>query len=335
MAAETKDKWDKADVILKPLGGLLAALSVAVVGYLLNSALHKHQAIESNIRLYSELMSQREQAESALRKDMFTSIIDSFLAPNGAAPAPLGAVERDTGEIGELTGDRSLERKLLNLELLAYNFHESLNLQPLFLDLQKEIGRDTNPVERDEFSKRLKRVACDVAAKQAAVLKAEGVGEETPFTIILSDLEEPGETDESESGAVITQELEGVKRRFRVFVLDADADREEVKLRLVVQKWEEGEVQKQEEVQKQKEGKWIDEIAPTPFWVGPFDFPMIDNLRLPSNQRCAFVLNNFTKGVSADFSLISFPGSYASLKEKPYYQDIVRDLVASSKKMKQ
>ncbi len=214
MAAETKDKWDKADVLLKPLGGLLAALSVAVVGYLLNSALHKHQAIESNIRLYSELMSQREQAESALRKDMFTSIIDSFLAPNGTAPALRGVVERDTGEIGELTGDRSLERKLLNLELLAYNFHESLNLQPLFLDLKKEIGRDTNPVEQDEFSKRLKRVACDVAAKQAAVLKAEGVGEETPFSIILSDLEKPGETDESESGAVITHELEGVKRRF-------------------------------------------------------------------------------------------------------------------------
>ncbi len=87
--------------------------------------------------------------------------------------------------------------------------------------------------------------------------------------------------------------------------------------------------------QKQKEGEWIDEISTTPFWVGPFDFPMIENLRLPSDQRCAFVLNNFTKGVSANFSLISFPGSYASLKEKPYYQDIVRDLVASSKEMKQ
>ena len=36
---------------------------------------------ENNVRIYAELMSQREGADSALRKDMFSSIIGTFLKP--------------------------------------------------------------------------------------------------------------------------------------------------------------------------------------------------------------------------------------------------------------
>jgi len=32
------------------------------------------------------------------------------------------------------------------------------------------------------------------------------------------------------------------------------------------------------------------------FWVGYFDFPMIDNTRLTHDQRCAVVLNAFEDG---------------------------------------
>ena len=71
------------------------------------------------------------------------------------------------------------------------------------------------------------------------------------------------------------------------------------------------------------------------FWVGFYDFPMIDNLRLSHDQRCAVILKAFNEGESAQISLLYFPGCYASLKEKPYYQDIVQHLVASSKKLKQ
>src|SRR5574341_352252 len=52
------------------------------------------------------------------------------------------------------------------------------------------------------------------------------------------------------------------------------------------------------------------------FGVGFFDFPMIDNTRLSHDQRCAIVLSDFTE-LSANISLLEFPGSHASLKEKP------------------
>src|SRR4030081_3412441 len=122
-----RDFWAKADIILKPVGGLLTAVAVAILGFWTSSYLRERegrdsalrermQTSDTNARLYSELTSRREESESALRKDMFTSIINSFLR----------------------SGPATLEQKMLNLELLVYNFHESLNLKPLFLHIERE-----------------------------------------------------------------------------------------------------------------------------------------------------------------------------------------------------
>ena len=70
-----KDWWDKAAIILHPVGGLLAALAVAGLGFFGSQFLEKRQAEETRARFYSELISKREEADSALRKDMFMSII--------------------------------------------------------------------------------------------------------------------------------------------------------------------------------------------------------------------------------------------------------------------
>ncbi|HMA21647.1 MAG TPA: hypothetical protein VKO87_12645, partial [Gemmatimonadaceae bacterium] len=124
-----RDRWDKAAIVLQPLGGLLTALAVAILGFWTSNYLRaregreavlreRMQTSETNARLYSELTSKREESDSALRKDMFTSIINSFLRE----------------------GPATLEQKMLNLELLVYNFHESLNLKPLFLHIEREVG---------------------------------------------------------------------------------------------------------------------------------------------------------------------------------------------------
>src|SRR5262245_36120312 len=90
-APPRRDFWDKVSIVLQPVGGLLTALAVAILGFWTSSYLRDREARESalrermqtsetNARLYSELTSKREESESALRKDMFTSIINSFLA---------------------------------------------------------------------------------------------------------------------------------------------------------------------------------------------------------------------------------------------------------------
>jgi hypothetical protein len=80
-----------------------------VVGYLLNSSISTSQTRDSNLRLYADMMGRREEADSALRKDMFKSILDTFVS---SSPSAKGEPEE----------------QVLNLELLAYNFHESLDL---------------------------------------------------------------------------------------------------------------------------------------------------------------------------------------------------------------
>ena len=62
------------------------------------------------------------------------------------------------------------------------------------------------------------------------------------------------------------------------------------------------------------------------FWVGYFDFPMIDHTRLSNDQRCAIVLNALND-TSAHLTLIYFPGSYASIREKPYFEELVERLL--------
>ena len=60
--------------------------------------------------------------------------------------------------------------------------------------------------------------------------------------------------------------------------------------------------------------------------MGPFGFPMIDNTRLSRSERCSVsvirILDN-----SVTVAISYFPASRASLKDKPYYDDLNRLLV--------
>ena len=64
----------------------------------------------------------------------------------------------------------------------------------------------------------------------------------------------------------------------------------------------------------------------TNFSVGLFDFPMIDNTRLSNNQRAAVSLIALTPDVLS-LKVAYFPSSRASLKDKPYYEEMTRQLV--------
>src|SRR6266699_1462164 len=79
-----KDAWDKWEIILSPVGGFLTALAIAALTYITSARLGKWQEAENKSRLYTELMSRREEAETGLRKEMFKSILDAFLTKSGA-----------------------------------------------------------------------------------------------------------------------------------------------------------------------------------------------------------------------------------------------------------
>jgi hypothetical protein len=287
MTDKPRDAWDKLAILLAPVGGLLTALAVTLVGVAGSRVLDRRQAAETNARLYSELMSRREEAESSLRKDMFVSIIQSFLQPEAGA----------------------LDAKVLNLELLAYNFHESLNLKPLFLDLQRRLRESKDP-GREEYRRRLNRVAREITARQLFAL--EGRGESFRRSIDLEELDRAGRIGLAVEGETIR--VADTTCEVGLRVLEVERDQQQVRVRL--------------EVRSPGGGEEVSDARAT-FDVGFFDFPMIDNTRLSNGLRCAVTLAAFSPA-SADVAVTCFPGEYASLKDRLYYDEVIQKLHRTS-----
>ncbi len=280
MENQAKDRWDKMDIVFRPLNGLLTALAVCLLGYYTSNILRQRETRETNERVYTELMSSREQADSALRKDMFVSIIQTFLRPESAG----------------------LEAKMLNLEMLAYNFHESLNLKPLFLHMDRQVAASAGPAKAG-YVNRLNRVAREVTTRQMVLL--EEVGKKFSRTVDFDKLRAtPGGLDLDPE----TLTLDRTTRDFMLSVAEVDPQRREVTIELGVRTPEESA-----------------NVRRLTFHVGYFDFPMIDNTRLSRDQRCAVILDQFGDS-SAELTLVYFPGSYASLKEKVSYDEVVEKL---------
>jgi hypothetical protein len=240
-------------------------------------------------------MSKREESESSLRKDMFLSILNSF-------------VEQKTSTI---------EGDVLKLELLAYNFHESLNLKPLFLSLKRRITADlaASPTPQvrtalEEDTNRLERVAREIARKQMIVL--EGVGKKFDRTVDLTGDPEGTTLDP----AILT--INSDSTTFALDILAVDRVNREIQVALNV------------ETPDPEQGRQTKMVS---FIVSYFDFPMIDNVRLNQNRRCAVILNSFNEQ-SADLTVVYFPGAYASLKERPYYEEVIKDVLETDKSEK-
>ena len=286
---QPKDFWDRLQIILSPVGGLLTAIAVASLGIAGSRTLERQQSNEAKLRLYSELMTRREESEATLRKEMFQSIIGSFFDAGAA----------------------SLDTRLLKMELLAQNFHEALNLVPLFQHMQREI--DVSNYSRDQkrfYASRLGDLAREVTRKQMIVL--ESSGRRHDWTVLISDTLAAGTASEQLSDVDVT--LDGIRRRFRVTLSSADTVRRVLKVGLEI------DTPKQAGVPDNAVGRYS-----VDFDLGFYSTPMIDNTRLSNDQRVALVLSDMNQ-YGASLSLVYFPGSRASLREKPYYEEILRKL---------
>ncbi len=280
------------------LGSVIVALSIGISGFLGSSYLKEKAAVKARteksyltieaLRIYSELMSKREEAESILRKGMFDSIIKSF---------------SETEKV-------SVEEHLLNLKLLAYNYSESFNIKPFFLFLRDKKLISSN-IPNEEYLEELENIAQSVITKQLWILEGDG---KCFFRIIDLDplLQE-------QACLLLKDEnlaLGGVERNFRIAVLEVNMKKKEIKVKL--------------EISTPKGPGHELDIKVLEFWIGLFDFPMIDNIRLSHDQRCAIVLEQFSD-TTAHIVLVIFPGAFAGIKEKPYYQEAVQHILETGK----
>ena len=152
-----KDKWDKLEIMLHPIGGFFTGLAIAALGYFGSAALEDRQTNEINMRLYSELMNQREQAENKLRSDMFKQIFDSFLSKSESeTDKDKDVIEQETRLAATNNAEEAINisrtllklanKDLLRLELLTRNFHESIDIKPIFYEILFKILAVKRPI---------------------------------------------------------------------------------------------------------------------------------------------------------------------------------------------
>ena len=315
MAGEPEDRdgraleWTK--VVLLPL----VTLVISIVGswYFTNLSKDREerqsqqaQASEtrdSKQRLYAQLLTQREQSDATIRKDMFEVVLGRFLS------------DRQQGNLSD---------QVLQLELLANNFNQSLDLAPLFKDLARRLAgsAELEQPQRDALRKRLDLTASNVIFKQVDSLSRRGFVTEKqltlagweksfgkPFieaTVPLSRLAPSSAT--AKDGAIT----------FAVEVIGVSVERREIEIRLRVSFPGQG-----------------TQNVDRHFWVGQYDFPMLDNTQLSHGLRTSVVMTDFTASKTKDgkdsgyvsFHLVVFPAASASFKERQDYDDILLDML--------
>jgi hypothetical protein len=147
-----RDWWRWLQILVVPL-------TTVIVGQYASN----WQERESARRTYADMMNRREEAESSLRKDMFQSTIMPFL-------------ERKTDNI---------EASVLRLELLASNFHDSLDLSPLFKDVYRTLSAKPR-ADSEELMHRL-----TFSAQEVVRLQVDAIREASTVRGMV-DLDSPG-----------------------------------------------------------------------------------------------------------------------------------------------
>jgi hypothetical protein len=234
-----------------------------------------------------------------------------------------------------VTPEEQIRQQILSLELLAFNFHESLDIAPLFKEVNRRIPQSSSA--NVELRGRLESVALQVIEHQLTALSDVGSverGDALPDKIKelqahimfgARAIADPGvKPGEGPSRVCLSAEANTGERRYRQFLLELigyNEEAHEVQVRLYASKPLTAEQCQQPtlDLEGQRE---ID----TNFVVDLFDFPMIDNTRLSGSERCAVSLTALNPNI-VSVSLAYFPSSRASLKDKPYYDEVIRDLV--------
>ncbi len=244
---------------------------------------------EQSYRLYTEMINRREEADTALRRELFIRLMGGYRDP------------------------QTIEQRLVSLEMLSLNFHDTLHLSPLFAEVDGLIAQEPRP-RRNHLLAELDRIVSQVKGRQAATLEIDGAKRE--WAIQLTDLYEgsPALSERfslARPGSPPNATGPAARREFVVDVLSHDPLRR--RLYVVVSSPDGG----------------VD--RPLGFWVDPFDLPLLSFGRLSATERFALLLDHYDPNVGfAVLRLIYFPSTRSAAKDRPYIDDLINRLLPAS-----
>lgn len=325
--------WGKLDQVIKIISPILIPLVIAVLGFWGQRTITQLSLQEQNSRLYTELLSRREEAESSLRKDMFKEVMNGFFTEIDARDINLGDDEDYT--VDDIKD--KLSKKILKLEMLALNFGDSLSIGPLFSEFSIDIERvlkdvDDNIIIAAPYHKRLRSLAKRVASRQMSTISA-GSDEADKFEFKISvNTNEIGLHDEvgkssdyfwSSMDNIEEDKLKlgGVTRFFEITLSKADRQKYTISVNMKILEIYRG---------KNEKGDISDIGAPRivanrSFSMDFFNFPLIDNTRLSNNHRSALIIEDFDHN-TIELKGVLFPGSLASQRDKLFLNDAINEL---------
>ena len=181
-------RFDLITKVVTAIGALLAGIFIPVV-------IHYNEEKNRETQLYVQIMTQREQSDSALRSQMFNSLISSYFGQE---------ILRDP------------EKQMMYLHLLTLNFQEFFDARPLFEDLDKRITAEQRG--------RLLSIARDAADRQVNLLTKPD-NEPVEMTLCAEETEDCKRMD--------TFTLKGKKSRsYQFAVLLRDVASSEIRVRV-------------------------------------------------------------------------------------------------------
>ena len=267
------------------LAKLLPGIAALIAGIFIPLVINHNADTNRNHQLYMDIISKREVADSELRARMFENLITSFF--------------------GENTKDKTDDEKLLKLRLIALNFHESFDFKPLFESLESKFLEEKN----EGKLRQLRDIAKEVLGKQEALLAQIKEGK------VFSEKVKQG----LENAIIIPNDSPP----------DSQASYKGNRLGITVSKIAENEssvhIQLQVIADRETEFGVKNDLE---FNVSYFDLPYIDNTKIYNGSRFAITLKSVVTDSSdgskaADLSIMFFPESYMSSRDRPFLDEML------------
>src|SRR5262245_45796804 len=319
------DLWARAESLTK----ILAALAVLVGSVAIPVIIQRSSEQSQRTQIYMQIMSEREKADTAIRQEMFKTLLTNYLGV---------FTDQDSRET-----EASFRKRIMFLDLLNLNFQEYLNSRPLFEDVNirlERVKKNMAAGSREEkalhqLQEELMRVARNVASSQSTALASFGMSQKFDVKIgqrVCVRLYATENLKEINDGR--EEALENLKRKSCLDVETRDPSpfdkgRPAIEVELVDTSYVAANVRVTPVQEAFKNGTLNSLKAGTalPFEVSVFDLPYMDNTRLFDGSRFALVLSaTYPDEGRVEFKAIAFREEFMSLRDRPFFEEMLQRL---------
>jgi hypothetical protein len=206
---------------------------------------------------------------------------------------------------GDSGQKKSHKENLIMLRLLALNFHESFDLKPIFEGIDDDLTR--------EEKTQLREIAREIRGKQEAMLSHVKEG------MIFDDIVL---YEGSENGIMLPPLDKPSYKKHRLGIELVRMQNDDYAI-LHVMDTPEGNIN-------------VGNVVDITFKLSPYDMPFIDNTKLFDSARFAMTLKEFVKDENGKqavkMKIIFFPENYMSSRDRPYLDEMLKQLMSGKKK---